>query len=68
VSLHTSFVDLVKWVEAGVKPAGDDVLDPANVANPNFGCQFTSTLPGETRTWDIPGLAFLKPADCPAVP
>jgi hypothetical protein len=24
-----------------VKPAGDDILTPAVVANPNFGCNFT---------------------------
>ena len=39
-----AFADLVNWVEGGVKPAGDDVLTPANVADPNFGCQFS--LPG----------------------
>lgn len=33
--------DLVSWVEDGVKPAGDDFLDPVNVANPTFGCEFT---------------------------
>jgi hypothetical protein len=36
-----AFLDLVSWVESGVKPAGDDVLDPAEVANPLFGCNFT---------------------------
>jgi hypothetical protein len=35
------FLDLVSWVETGVKPAGDDVLDPTEVANPLFGCNFT---------------------------
>ena len=39
-----AFADLVDWVESGVKPAGDDVLTPANVADANFGCQFS--LPG----------------------
>jgi pimeloyl-ACP methyl ester carboxylesterase len=38
------FADLANWVENGVKPAGDDVLTPSNVANANFGCQFS--LPG----------------------
>jgi hypothetical protein len=38
----TGFVDLVNWVEHGVKPAGDDLLDPAVVAAPDFGCGFTS--------------------------
>lgn len=37
----TAWGDLVSWVEDGVKPAGDDFLDPANVANPTFGCGFT---------------------------
>lgn len=37
-----AFADLVNWVENGVKPAGDDVLTPATVADPNFGCTFTT--------------------------
>lgn len=37
-----SFVDLVNWVENGIKPAGDDILDPLAVDDPFFGCQFTS--------------------------
>ncbi|WP_161814087.1 alpha/beta hydrolase [Steroidobacter agaridevorans] len=36
-----AFDDLVKWVKRGVRPAGDDVLDPAVVAAPNYGCKFT---------------------------
>jgi pimeloyl-ACP methyl ester carboxylesterase len=40
--LVEAFADLVLWVEFGTKPAGDDVLDPAVVANPNYGCQFTT--------------------------
>ncbi|NNC39101.1 MAG: phthalyl amidase [Acidimicrobiia bacterium] len=39
--LSTAFLELVGWVEAGVKPAGDDWLDPAAVAAPDFGCAFT---------------------------
>ena len=39
-----AFADLVNWVENGVKPAGDDILDPSTVANPNFGCAFS--VPG----------------------
>lgn len=37
----TGFLDLVTWVETGIKPAGDDWLDPAAVSDPNFGCAFT---------------------------
>lgn len=36
-----AFDDLVDWVENGVKPAGDEILNPAVVADPNFGCNFT---------------------------
>lgn len=39
---ENAFADLVNWVENGVKPAGDDVLDPVEVANPDFGCAFTT--------------------------
>jgi hypothetical protein len=61
--LVTTFVDLVGWVENGVEPDGDDLLDPAAVAAPDFGCAFTdSTAP---RLWDQPALAFLAPPDCP---
>jgi pimeloyl-ACP methyl ester carboxylesterase len=41
--LVQGFSDLVAWVEHGVKPAGDNVLDPAVVADPRYGCRFTST-------------------------
>jgi hypothetical protein len=63
--LVTTFTDLVKWVEGGVKPAGDDVLDPAAVADPAFGCTYTDKV--APRLWDtVPQLAFLKPPACPA--
>ena len=38
----TAFLDLVAWEQAGVKPAGDVVLDPAAVADPLYGCAFTN--------------------------
>jgi pimeloyl-ACP methyl ester carboxylesterase len=61
--LVAGFADLVQWVEGGVKPAGDDVLDPAAVADPAFGCQFTDTA--TPRLWDtVPALAFLAPPAC----
>jgi len=41
---EAAFADLVNWVTNGVKPAGDDILTPAAVADPKFGCQFS--LPG----------------------
>jgi hypothetical protein len=42
VEMERGFSDLVGWVVNGVKPAGDDILNPTAVANPNFGCQFTN--------------------------
>lgn len=42
-----AFDALVDWEVNGVVPAGDDVLDPAVVADPDYGCQFTTaTRPG----------------------
>ena len=37
----SAFDALVNWEENGVVPAGDDVLDPQVVADPNYGCGFT---------------------------
>ncbi|GAC1345312.1 MAG: alpha/beta hydrolase [Myxococcales bacterium] len=36
-----AFADLVNWVENGEKPEGDELLDPEEVADPQFGCKFT---------------------------
>ncbi len=63
--LAQTFTDLVKWVEGGIKPAGDDVRDPAAVAHPNFGCTYTDKA--SPRQWNtVPALAFLTPPSCPA--
>lgn len=63
--LVQTFTDLVQWVEAGIKPEGDDVLDPAEVAKPEFGCKFTDKV--SPRQWNtVPALAFLTPPSCPA--
>ena len=40
----TAFLDLVAWVEFGVKPGGDNFLDAASVAHTNFGCAFTDGM------------------------
>jgi hypothetical protein len=63
--LVATFSALVGWVEGGVKPAGDNVLDPVAVADPNFGCTYTDKV--SPRQWNtVPGLAFLTPPACPA--
>lgn len=39
--ISTALVDWLTWVNGGTKPGGDEVLDPAVVADPDYGCQFT---------------------------
>jgi hypothetical protein len=39
--LVESFSSMISWVDTGVRPAGDNILDAATVADPNFGCQFS---------------------------
>ncbi|HUS88142.1 MAG TPA: hypothetical protein VMW91_02035, partial [Desulfosporosinus sp.] len=48
--LIAGFVDLVNWVKSGIRPAGDDLLNPAVVADPEFGCNCTS----EDRIYSYP--------------
>ena len=53
---ETAMTDLVAWVEEGTKPEGDDVGNPAAVADPEFGCKFTD--------FDTPG-GHLLATPCP---
>ena len=39
-----SYTDLFSWVETGVKPAGDDLLN--DISSPTLGCEFTSATGG----------------------
>ena len=55
--MQSAFDDMVRWVKQGTKPAGDDVLTPAVVAAPNYGCTHTNNTfhpvdeaTGNTRT------------------
>lgn len=36
-----AFEDLAAWVEGGIVPEGDDILDPLQVAADDFGCEFS---------------------------
>lgn len=38
----SAFADLVTWAETNIAPQGDDILAPATVAAPDFGCAFTT--------------------------
>jgi hypothetical protein len=57
--LAQTFDALVSWVEDGVKPEGDDILDAETVADPSFGCTYTVGTSGQTP--DI-----LRTGLCPA--
>lgn len=39
--LIRTFDDLVLWVNDGIKPAGDDILNSEGVADTFFGCEYT---------------------------
>ena len=39
-----AFADMLRWVDDGVKPAGDSVLDHKAVQSASFGCQFTTPV------------------------
>ena len=36
-----AFDDLIAWLDNGITPAGDDIMNPAAVAASDFGCQFS---------------------------
>jgi pimeloyl-ACP methyl ester carboxylesterase len=37
-----AFDAMTAWEQQGIRPEGDDVLDRATVAKPNYGCRFSS--------------------------
>lgn len=37
---------MVNWEQLGIRPAGDEVLNPGIVASPNYGCTFTRNATG----------------------
>lgn len=41
---------MLQWEQNGIKPAGDDLLTPALMADPDFGCTYTVNGPPQTVT------------------
>ena len=39
-----AFSDMLRWVDEGVRPRGDRILDRKAVADESFGCQFTTPI------------------------
>jgi pimeloyl-ACP methyl ester carboxylesterase len=59
----TAWDDLVRWVHTGQRPAGDAVTDPAEVAEPDFGCRFSDPA---AFSAPAPGSSRRLFAPCPA--
>ncbi len=67
---ETAFDDMNKWERDGIKPAGDDVVTPAVVAAPAYGCTFTKNMLGpddSASTGQLrAGIAMsINPSPCP---
>lgn len=67
-----AFADMVVWEQTGAKPAGDDVITPATVANPAYGCTFTNNTLGVDDVGSAaaafrPGIAASLPGVCTSV-
>ncbi|MDM0024526.1 alpha/beta hydrolase family protein [Variovorax saccharolyticus] len=66
-----AFDAMVKWEQGGPTPAGDDVVTPAAVAAPSYGCAFTNNTIGiddtTTSTNTLRGIITGTPAlACPS--
>ncbi len=44
-----AMADMLRWEQEGIKPAGDEVLNPRVVADPAYGCTFTRNEGVPTR-------------------
>ncbi len=60
-----AFKDMVSWAESGTKPAGDDVLTAATLANAAYGCTHTINTGGVDDNATTVGTRAFMPA-CPA--
>jgi hypothetical protein len=63
-----AFDAMIKWERDGVKPAGDDVVTAATVADANYGCKHTvNTIgPDDGATTKALRPAVVAQAACPA--
>jgi pimeloyl-ACP methyl ester carboxylesterase len=64
-----AFQAMVQWEQGGSKPAGDDVLTPATVAAPTYGCTYTRNALGvddSATTATLRSVIAARAAACPA--
>jgi hypothetical protein len=64
----TAFDDMIKWERDGVVPTGDDVVTPATVAAPTYGCTFTNNTIGVDDSGTTIALRGLISSTTPACP
>ena len=62
-----AFDDLVAWTDGGPRPAGDDVMTPAVVAAPDYGCRFTRNT-ASAQDYAKPEVRAANQARYPACP
>jgi dienelactone hydrolase len=60
-----AFSDMVAWESGGAKPAGDDVVTPAVVAQPTYGCTFTRNVLGTEESSTTTNLRPVLAAQAP---
>ncbi len=63
-----AFDDMIKWERDGIKPAGDDVVTPATVAAPTYGCTFTKNTLGPDESGTTKALRPATVANSAACP
>ena len=66
----TAFDDMIKWERDGIKPHGDDVVTPATVAAPTYGCMHTNNTLGPDEsgaTRSLRPAVLANSVACPAV-
>jgi pimeloyl-ACP methyl ester carboxylesterase len=62
-----AFEAMVLWERDGVKPEGDDILDPAVLRAPDYGCKFTNNTFTADDTPTVATARMAAPA-CPQAP
>lgn len=63
-----AFDDMVKWERDNIKPAGDDVLTAATVAESSYGCRFTNNTLGPDESGTTRALRPAILGSTPACP
>ena len=58
----TAFDDLARWEQEGVKPEGDEVLDPSVVHAADYGCKFTNNTFTEAEKATVGAARATAPA------